>query len=80
MLLKQADKTGTGEKLIYRTEDDTFALEGNPRITDAEGRTVSGESGVVLYFDQSTGQASGKGRYHFKIPAKTLSDDLVTIP
>jgi lipopolysaccharide export system protein LptA len=51
------DRNGTGEKLVYRSEDDTFTLTGTsvapPRITDQARGTVTGSALIFHSRDDS---------------------------
>ena len=58
------DRNGTGEKLVYRSEDDTFTLTGTstapPRITDQARGTVTG-SALIFHSGDDSVTVEGDG-------------------
>ena len=58
------DRNGTGEKLVYRSEDDTFTLTGTsaapPRITDQTRGTVTG-SALIFHSGDDSVTVEGDG-------------------
>jgi len=58
------DRNGSGEKLVYRSEDDTFTLTGTstapPRITDQTRGTVTG-SALIFHSGDDSVTVEGDG-------------------
>ena len=74
--LQQANRSGTGEKLVYTADDGTFILTGTttapPLLSDREHGTVTGSS--LIFNDRDDSVVVNRGQSPTSTDSRTKSD------